>query len=484
MTIGDLVRRRDLTWDLALVRAHTQIDDADPYDIVNERLFQVPLQTSRPSLKLRLWRSAPLGRPSRAPRPTRTEKLSLFQFLDQRHNTVTYGTPSGGRETVAVPFTHVAVLTSASGRPGAGLPAELCREIEEQIEARFGQSIDPLASVRVGSAASGTLDAGQMIAYIGEGVFVPLDGEKPTGCIRIGPSLDSLEEPVIFGDRPAGIYRGQPALAFGSSHLVTPATARLGLPDDVWFYLEAAHANAPTQSVAKMIDVNPRGVQAIKLVEATDTADVRFCFEFAHADPASGYSNTLYVDVTVDERPSRLLHERPGDRPAFEIAGFRITAQDLSDGVDAFWFDFDARGHPISSAITPREVTIVYDGRRTRRYSWRRYDYEPQAVAEYQVASERGGFTLRRNDGQALGFLAAPVSPVPAVFQADWWATRGYHLDWLDFTGCVENALGNEGLAEIHAGRGGILVPSFATAPDGEFEIGPLILRRPGRHAP
>ena len=50
-----------------------------------------------------------------------TEAMSLLQLIDQRHNVVTYGTPSAGRETVGVPFNHVALLTSASGRlkPGS-----------------------------------------------------------------------------------------------------------------------------------------------------------------------------------------------------------------------------------------------------------------------------------------------------------------------------------------------------------------------------
>ena len=72
---------------------------------------------------------------------------------------------------------------------------------------RFDQHIDPAASIRVGWAASGMLSAGEMIAYLGEGVFVPLDGEQPIGRVRVGPSLDALEEPTILGDRIAGKYK-------------------------------------------------------------------------------------------------------------------------------------------------------------------------------------------------------------------------------------------------------------------------------------
>lgn len=484
MAIGDLVRRRDLTWELALVRARAHIDEDGGYDLANERVYQVPKPARPPGLTARLWRGTTSQRAPRVSRPIGTEALSLLQFLDQRHNVVTYGTPSAGRETVAVPFNHVVLLTSASGRLSAGLPAELCRELEEQIETRFDQNIDPSVSVRVGSSATGMLNAGEMVAYIGEGVFVPLDGEQPVGRVRVGPSLDLLEEPRIFDDRAAGIYRGQSALAFGSSHLVTPATARLGLPDETWFYLEAVAGTTAAALATNTIDLNPRGAQAIKLIETSDRADVRFCFEFAHEDAAGGYANTLYAEVTVDERPSRLLRERPSDRPAFEVLGFRVADHDLADGVDAFWFDFDSDGYPIASAMTPRETTIVYDGRRTRRYSWRRYDYESQAVAGFRVVPEQGGFAFRRTDDEPMCFLQAPPSPAPAVFQADWWTTRGYHLDWLDFAGCVENALGNQGLAEVHAGRGNVIMPSFATAIDGEFEVGPLILRRSERRRP
>jgi hypothetical protein len=463
---------------LALVRACAKVQQAEGYDVVNSRIFEVEKQ-ARPSGTAKQWRRIFHILPP-APRPVKLETLSLLQFLDQRHNAVTYGTPSGGRETVAVPFTHLALLTSANGRLAGGIPAEQCRELEEQIETRFDRSIDPSVNVRVGSAATGALSTGEMIAYIGEGVFVPLENEQPTGRIRVGPSLDALEEPVFLGDRRAGIYRGQSALAFGSSHLVAPATARLELPPGVWFYLEAvAGGTASAQSAAKTIDINARGGHAVKLIEPSDTADVRFCFEFAH-DPGGGYADTLYVEVTADERPSRLLREQPRGRPSFEIVAFRISEQDLADGVEAFWFDFDADGFPISSAMIPREATVVYDGRRTRRYSWRRYEYELQPVASHRIASERGAFAFRRNDDLPFGFLEPPSSPLPAVFQSEWWTTRGYHLDWLDFAGCVENALGNRGLAEIHAARGNVIMPSFSTAPDGEFEVGPLTLRRTG----
>jgi hypothetical protein len=468
MAVGDLVRRRDLTWDLALISARGQIDESAGFDFLNGRIFQVPKSVGA------------VGRPMR---PIRTETLSLIQFLDQRHNVVTYGVPSGGRETVAVPFTHVSLLTSASSASGVDLSSDLCREIEEQIESRFDQSIDPSASVRVRSAATGSLSAGEIIAYIGEGVFVPLENEQPTGRVRIGPSLDALEEPLIFGDRVAGIYRGQSALAFGSSGLITPATARLGLPEDIWFYLEAKTGTAGPNASTSIIDVNQRGTQAVKLIEQTDTADVRFCFEFVHPDPDIGYNNTLYVEVTLDERPSRLLRKPPNDRPSFSVVGLRVTDEDLADGVDAFWFDLDGDGYPVGSAMTQRETTIVRDARRTRCYSWRRYDYEGQ-VAGFRVAAERGGFVFRRANDLPLCFLEAPSGPLPAIFQADWWTTRGYHLDWLDYAGCVENALGNRGLAEVHAGRGNVIVPSFATAPDREFEVGPLILRRTERSRP
>lgn len=481
MAIGDLVRRRDITWELALVRAAADIDEDGGYDLVNRRIFQVPKAVRPPGLATRLWRGMTFRSAPRAMRPVGTEALSLLQLIDERHNVVTYGTPSAGRETVAVPFNHLALLTSASGRLGGGLPPELCREIEDQIETRFDQSLDPSVSVRVGSSATGMLNAGEIIAYFGEGVFVPLDGEQPVGRVRVGPSLDALEEPRIFGDRIAGIYRGQTALAFGSSHLVTPATARLGLPDETWFYLEAVAVATASASVANTIDLNPRGAQAVKLIETSESADVRFCFEFAHANPAGNYTNTLYAEVTLDERPSRLLRQQPPQRPAFEVVGYRVTDHDLADGVDAFWFDFDADGYPIASAMTPRETTIVYDGRRIRRYSWRRYDYESHAVAGFRIVPEREGFTFRRADDLPLFFLEAPSSQLPVVFQADWWATRGYCLDWLDFAGCVENAHGNQGLAAIQADRANVMMPSFATAAQGEFEIGPLILRRSER---
>jgi hypothetical protein len=470
MAVGDLVRRRALTWDLALISARGQIGESSDFDPLNGRIFKVQKSAAA------------------AGRPMRTETLSLIQFLDQRHNVVTYGVPSGGRETVGVPFTHVALLTSASSTSGVGLSFDLCREIEEQIESRFDQSIDPSASVRVRSATTGILSGGEIIAYIGDGVFVPLENEQPTGRVRIGPSLDALEEPVIFGDRVAGIYRGQSALAFGSGGLITPASARLGLPEDIWFYLEAKAGMAGPNASTAVIDVNQRGTQAVKLIEQTDEADVRFCFEFAHPDPALGYTNTLYIEVTLDERPSRLLRNPPQGRPSFAVVGLRVTNEDLADGVDAFWFDLDGDGYPVGSAMTQRETTIVRDGRRTRCYSWRRYEYEAQ-VAGFRVAAERGGFVFRRANDLPLCFLEAPSIPLPAIFQADWsaifqadwWTTQGYHLDWLDFAGCVENALRNRGLAEIHAARGNVIMPSFATASDREFEVGPLILRRTER---
>ena len=39
--------------------------------------------------------------------------------------------------------------------------SEMCREIEDQIETRFDQSLDPSVNVRVGSSATGMLNTGE-----------------------------------------------------------------------------------------------------------------------------------------------------------------------------------------------------------------------------------------------------------------------------------------------------------------------------------
>lgn len=475
MAVGDLVWLRDLRWDPKLIRVLATISEAEGYDLINGKIFAVPKIAHPPGFLKRLPRRLMSRSELKNVTPQHTERLSLLQLLDQRHNVVTYGTPSAGRESVAVPFSHVMLLTPAAGQFAGGIPPDLCRELELAIESRFGKSIDPGVGVRVGSAASPSLNDGQLLAFLGEGVFVAQDGEQPVGRIRVGPSLDALDEPRVLGDLPAGLYRGQSALAFGSSHAVAPAMIQVGLEDSAWFYLEGSF---PATRSDVPLNLSARGnLQPLIVPEAAET-DALWRLEFAYDVPDGGLVSTLFVEVIVDARPSRFMRTPSTTRRVFEIAGLRIGEDDIAGGVEAFWIDFGVDGFPIASAMTPRDATIVHDGRRLRRYSWRRYDYDRQAAPDFKIENARSGWIFRRSNDEPLGYLEAPATPQPAVFRADWWTTQGYHVDWLDFVGCVENANRTRGLADVHADRAGIMVPSIATAPDHEFEIGPLILRR------
>ncbi|MGF3024729.1 hypothetical protein ACQVP2_18135 [Methylobacterium aquaticum] len=470
MAVGDLVRQRDLAWDREIIRIPGSIEG----DLVKDKLFQAPALPRRPGRVSRFWHR--LAR--RGGGEPETEALSLLQLLDQRHDIVTYGTPSAGRETVAVPFTHVVLLTATTGRFSGGLSADHRHEIEAAILDRFDQNIDPMTSVRIGSASSPTVEPGTVLAYFGRGIFVPKDGERPVGRVRVGSSLERLVEPSLLGSRPAGLYRGQSALAFASSLAVAPATVRLGVDDTAWFYLEGATGAGDT------LALTPHEVPAMEPSREATSADALWRIELAHAQDDARYADRLFIEVTLDERPSRFLRSLPLGRPAFEIAGLRIGDDDIRGGTEAFWIDLDVDGYPLASAMTVRDASIVHDGRRTRRYSWRSYDYDSEQGAGFAIARDRDGWVFRPTSGRPLGYLAAPPEPTMASFQANWWTSPSYHLDWLDFCGCVENGTRIQGLADAHAHRPAVVMPSFATAPADEFPIGPLILRRSERDRP
>lgn len=492
MPVGDLVRLQDITWDRRILCFRGVLTSDGGADFATGRFFTVEEQTP-PSWLRRLASRWSGGRVA----PRRRARKSLLNLLDAYHDVFSSGTQDGV-DNVAVPFSHILYLSGPGGTFGADLDGPIRKQIQDAVQRDFGAYIDDLVGVRVMCDVASHLGREDLLVYFGRGLFVPRDGERPTGRVTVREHGGAAEEPRLPNGQPAGLYRGQTALAFAWSGRKAPAVCEaLPFDEHTFFTLgQASRVASDAPPLDLLIERGSAGRSYFKTVSAgpDPEVDVRWVVE---AD-----DHVFDVDVIADARPSRLRREPPGTRPYLEIVGLRAPADTEDEVMDRWWVDLDAGQSLVASGLARRESTIIVEGGRLSRYEWSKFGFEAGAPAFYlskAPGTAPHDVALRRVDSGAFGYLELPESDMVAVFDRLWWTQNGYWLDWLDFAGGVEGVSGRtSGLAEA-AGRryADVRVPARrsvlgAAAPGPanvrrmpaergtEFEIGPLLVRIAG----
>jgi hypothetical protein len=491
MAIGDLVRDALPSYDVNQLTFAAKLPDGRIH-FADDRLFE----PGTPGFVTGLGAWV----------PRRRRRMSLLELIDAYHDIEIQGS-YGEREAVAVPYSHIILRCGPDGRFSGGFAPEIEGEVTERIREVFGRFVDPLVDVRVRCEEHEALGADDLAALFGRGVFVPRTGESPVGHVRIcrrdlGPPGRDLC--LSDGHTSAGIYRGQRAIAFGNGARAcgqvraampegaflaivpgppaarAPGSGRRGTDGPLRLVPDAAPAERRTPDMLARglrrfgllprVSARPaRNVTIPRPVETTD-ADGAWSFPVGQA--------SFEIEVVIDARPSRLLAALPPAGTGYAIAGVGV---DLAAGIRAeasdgrWWIDIDADGHLVGSAMAVKAYSIVVENGGVEIYDWRRKDWARGAKLPRFELGEGG--VVRRVDGAALGYLAAPGRPVKPSFVEEWWTGGAdlWPLDWLDFAGAIEREDEEPmGLAAWHAARDHEEIP--ATPPAREIRVGPLVL--------
>lgn len=460
MALGDLslLSIRDKTTWIERVVGQLR-PQASAEDVINNTQFTVSVkpagETSQGWFRRLLPRRA-RGISTRAP---------LTAVMNIIHDVQVFGTEAGV-EAIGVPFPHIVFLLGSSS-------AEFRHATEERIAELLRQDwndlIDPLVELRVRMLVGEDTGTGDIVGFFGRGVFAPRHNEKPVGRVDISVNGSaSPEHPMLPGRIPAGLYRGQAALAFAAREQIAPAVSLL-LPD-CKFLLRGATALDPGISpLALECEVVDAASSTFRpLITAVEPPPRGYDAAF---DVDCGDGNDLRIAVVQDDRPSRMLSSPPNENPYFEIVGI-VAPQDRRDFVARrWWIDLDRDHNLVASAMRPRAMSIICEGNYVEGYDWNssgRKASVQMRIVEAQAAG--GSIPMLRAGSGALGYLRPPDVTAPVSFDEGWATSRSsagmasFDLDWLDFAGAVESpSLYAERLA-IHAGKvanGTVFIPGI-----------------------
>lgn len=477
MAVGDLVYPHSITWRRGLLKFTGKAQQLEfAGDIASSRCFDRPLSTTQgPSWSL--WRLI-------KKRPSKPPVVSLLTLLDTFHDIVSCGA-AAGIEHVATPFSQILLLSGKGGIFDGSRNPSAHKEIEKRILEEFGDYIDEIVGIRVRCEASTMLGANDVASYFGRGIFVPQPGENPVGKLEVRSKGGIANSPLLLGRDLAGIYRGQSGVAIGGPGSGIPATsALLPLHSDCYVLIEpSARAVSNEAPLILSIDRSDEVTGEISdhFVDATlfPTQDVDMRWDILSGE--TGFS----IDIALDVRPSRLWTRPPASRPHLEIVGVCMPDAAHTSDVDRWWIDLDAEQKLVRSAMQRRASSVVVEGETVAVYDWRELAFDRDGWTTYRLSSmsKEGCCTLRRADAAPLGYLLPPDKETRAQFGAKWWASAGYHLDWMDFSGGVETASGRvKGLAAFAAAefpdaRVPAAPDSDKQSDDMEWLIGPLIVR-------
>jgi hypothetical protein len=460
----------------------------------------------------RLPRRRGLRRLFRLPGSTRRHagaQFSLLAALNAASDVQIYGTERFGLEAVAVAFGHVCIMADPAA---CDIGRFTNSAVRARIESELGPFVDPMLGVRASLHQARDLGEGRILAFFGRSVFVPGPEDQPVGRITIAGTTETQpsSEPHLPDDRPAGLYRGQAALAFARTPVVAPATCE-ALPDSpVAFILSGGEADHDLALVGRdMTLADGHGVapsaQPLPIIRsAACAANEDAAFEVLSA--GSG-ARPVRVGATLDVRPSRLTAERPGEA-CFAIDAIMAPADTRARIVDRWWIDLDRRERLVASAMTGRATTVICTDDRLEVYDWRERRFDKQQTSRFELQRMRSDsgrrMMLRRIDGRPFGFVAAPPKTIAASFDQRWWHHDLWALDWLDFAGAIETpsgdirrlaadtALANAALwmpgltsaandlpaVVMHNAARGRFEPGWTgeLAPEATFLVGPLVL--------
>jgi hypothetical protein len=385
-----------------------------------------------------------------------------------------------------VPHPHIAFLTPSL--PVAGMVES---DLKASMSDTWGKAyIDPYKGCRVQFFRRDTVKTGTTLW--GRGIFLPAPGESPVGGVDIalwdGNGWGSYVPLMVADTRiPAGLYRGQNGLAFSGDASLSLACDRRLPKDSPVFFLAPLPPWTSTDSPLEL-DVKCRPGAAsgpAYTVEKFAANGYDVVFEL------QGHQGERFrVAVRRDSRPGRLLTHLPYN--GYAIVG--VLAPHLA--CHRWWINLDANGMLVSSTMTTTLSSLVVKGGSLFQFDWSDASWKRNAP-QYSLAHIVAGNSARQvlRSREPLGYLSGDV--VWHAVGYDWPAggRAGPSLDWLDFAGAVEGRLEapREGLAAVEnetAGQSsasGVLQQVESTrlwsfgkrkAPQGEFVLGPLLLRR------
>jgi len=431
----------------------------------------------------------------------------IASLLENFHSCFSYGTDFGV-ESVAVPFGHAFVVSSQGSSRSERLENEISRKIEE----RWKAAIDPATGARVAFLNASAVERDSIAVYFGTGAFVPDRGERPVGTVEIDPlGNEAREVPVIGGTgRPAGLYRAQEALTFGSTHDLAPASVDWPATDAFLFFLGRGPLSLPPYRPLQVLNLEKNGshpgykIRRNEPPDEPDGDDVTDEFVVSFKG-----NNEFLIRYRADVRASR-LRRRP--RPArFAITGIVEPYHGQWPVSDHWWLDLDAQSIMTGSSLVPKARSIAVRQEVVHCYDWRTFSEDRKIARAYRlerapVRDHRSLSILRRQDWGAFGFLERPTEQKQVVFVSGDETTDPYSLDWIDSAAGAETPFRREGLASLWGGgdsadiavgpagadwsiraSGGVF---YRTSPDAEFEalaeipwspggqiaLGPLIL--------
>jgi hypothetical protein len=385
---------------------------------------------------------------------------SLLAIMEQRHAIGRQPT-ANGFETIGIPFPHLLIVTGA-------LEQQYRAEVEDQATAifqkRWHNYVDPLLGPRARVLVSGDLDAAEIVAFFGVGVFAPAFGERPVGRVDvIVPGQAHALQPCLPDGTPAGLYKGQSALAFSASKNVTPASVEQLRDVSGWFCLRA---NADSPVYPYRLEWN-RGENASIMpgcdpIPSPPGVDASFQVRF----PASSFE----LHVVDDERPSRLLH-RPPEHCGLAIVGVLEPVR-AGQRPSRWWIDLDRHGRLVASAMREARYSLVCAGGTVTRWDWTLpgSGNRDDGAIEKIITPKGTRNVLFAPSNRPFGWLAAPEYSRLASFTPG--RQDGFELDWLDFSGAVEDRTNHaERLgAAMDRANGNVLIPGLARG-NGDDEL-------------
>ena len=437
-----------------------------------------------------------------------SKKVSLTAVMNIVHDAQIYGT-SSGIEEISVPFPHVVLLTGFGGNE-SWLGTE--DRIAELLKQQWQDLVDPLVELRVRFFVGQDTRSGELVAFFGRGIFAPRRDERCVGRVQIvAPDGSYSDEPKLPGGAPAGLYRGQAALAFSTMEALTPATCPLLPPQPCRFLLRGAvPGESRSSSFVLECELAGEGHFPIPVEPVEPPPGIDGAFKISLED-----GRALQVLVTEDVRPSRLLRAPPDERFYFLIAGVLAPADTGDFVVARWWVDLDRDLRLVASAIRPRALSIVCEDDQIDAFDWSHPGRVAQAPARLiDIETPQGPRKALCAAGANFGYLRVPRRTARVNFGDNFgFLSDGlqtdevpWQLDWLDFAGAAETRslyaerLGNRALKEASSAAtipgledgtnkySGVLARDGEAGPfadrwdgtwrhDRELIVGPLLLR-------
>ena len=346
---------------------------------------------------------------------------------------------SAGFEPVDVPFPHVIVFFDHVDEEFRRMAQQ---KATADLEKYFSGLVDDMVGLRMRAFDSDKLPGGAARAFLGAGIFAPEVNDEPLGTIMIRDEASA--QPLRLPDgSPAALYRAQASLAFSGNPLLTPAHCSVMKDLPGCLMLEPARLSEKQRPCSltwsDLGDADATGPSLRRLEPAStdiDTTskplpDARFSAEYSDG-------RRLTIEVTLDNRPSRLLRQQPVT-PALAIVG--VLAPTLKNGraPSRWWIDLDDDARLCSHAMTPARWSLVCEQDKLEVWDWLQpaRHGRPYALGSVNLTSLSDRQVMCTASTAPFGWLAVPNTTINPVFLFG--APLGsFALDWLDFSGAVE----------------------------------------------